>query len=269
MLSVRFSCALFAIALASAAILSLTYGDFVPIGQSVATSIPWRQAWVCGSALLVFATGAGLCFSRTALPSALTISGYQAVWTLICALPILSAPRSVAAWYGFCEPLTLLVGAWMLYAMLRGQSQVSQRPAPSHRALRALQAVFGLTCIFYGCSHFVYADYTAGMVPAWLPARLGLTYFTGLAHIAAGAALVIGILPRLAATLEAIMMSLFGLLVWVPSLFMQPRPAWAMPPQNQYSELVVNLALAASACVVATSLKSRTWGFASHSIATL
>jgi hypothetical protein len=26
---------------------------------------------------------------------------------------------------------------------------------------------------------------------------------------------------------------------------MQPRPAWATPPQNQWSELVVNLLLAA------------------------
>jgi uncharacterized membrane protein len=265
MVGVRFSCGLFAIALASAAILSLGYGDFVPIGQSVATSIPWRKAWVCGSALLLLATGAGLCISRTALPSALTISGYQTVWTLTCALPIVSAPLSVGAWYGFCEPLTSLAGAWILYTMLSRPSQGSQLPAPHHRTLRVLQAVFGLTCVVYGWSHFVYADYTAGMVPAWLPARLAVAYFTGLAHIAAGAALVVGILPRLAATLEALMMSLFGLLVWVPSFFMQPRPAWALPPQNQWSELVVNLALAASAWVVATSLKSRPWGFAARS----
>jgi uncharacterized membrane protein len=117
--------------------------------------------------------------------------------------------------------------------------------------------VFGLTCIFYGWSHFVYADYTAGMVPAWLPVHRGLAYFTGLAHIAAGVAIVVGILPRLAATLEALMMSLFGLLVWVPSFFMQPMPAWALPPQNQWSELIVNLALAASAWVVAASLHSK------------
>jgi uncharacterized membrane protein len=269
MLGVRFSCLLFAIALASTAILSLGYGDFVPIGQSIATSIPWRKAWVCGSALLLFAAGAGLCFSRTALPSALTIGGYQTAWTVICALPILSAPLSVGAWYGFCEPLTSLAGAWILYAMLRWPAQGWQRPAPHHRARRVLQAVFGLTCIFYGWSHFLYADYTAGMVPAWLPARLGVAYFTGLAHIAAGAALVVGMVPRLAATLEALMMSLFGLLVWVPSFFMQPRPAWALLPQNQWSELVVNLALAASAWVVATSLKNRPWGVALPSITSL
>ena len=138
-------------------------------------------------------------------------------------------------------------------------------PMAGERAVRAAQVLFGLTCVFYGWSHFTYADYTAGMVPAWLPGRLGFAYFTGLAHVAAGLGIVFGILPRLAATLEAIMMSLFGLLVWVPSFFAQPRPDWATPPQNQWSELVVTLVLAASAWVVATSLKDRSWSFAASS----
>ena len=135
-------------------------------------------------------------------------------------------------------------------------------PIAGERAVRAAQVLFGLTCVFYGWSHFAYADYTASMVPAWLPGRLGFAYFTGLGHIAAGIGIVVGILPRLAATLEAIMMSLFGLLVWVPSLLAQPRPEWAGPPQNQWSELVVNLLLAASAWIVAASLRNRPWGFA-------
>jgi hypothetical protein len=57
---------------------------------------------------------------------------------------------------------------------------------------------------------------------------------------------------------------LFGLLVWVPSFLAQPRPQWATPPQNQWSELVVTLMLAASAWVVAASLRNRPWGFASR-----
>ena len=129
--------------------------------------------------------------------------------------------------------------------------------------MRVAQVFFGLTCVFYGWSHFAYADYTAGMVPAWLPGRLGVAYITGFFHIAAGIGIIVGILPRLAATLEAIMMSLFGLLVWLPSFWAQPRPKWAMPAQNQWSEVVVNLVLAAAAFVVADSLRNRPWGFAS------
>jgi uncharacterized membrane protein YphA (DoxX/SURF4 family) len=255
---------LFAIALASVAILSLSYGDFVPIGQSFLAGIPWRQTWVYGSALLILAASAGLCSSRTALSSASTIFAYQSVWAVICALPLVSKPLDVGAWYGFCEALAPLVGAWILYATLQWQSGGSRLPIGSEGAVRTAQVVFGLTCVFYGWSHFAYADYTASMVPDWLPVRLAIAYLTGLAHVAAGIGIVVGILPRLAATLEAIMMSMFGLLVWVPSFFAQPRPDWATPPQNQWSELVVNLVLAAAAWVVASSLKNRPWGLRSR-----
>ncbi|HTC52606.1 MAG TPA: hypothetical protein VK700_11785 [Steroidobacteraceae bacterium] len=236
--------ALFAIASASIAILTLSYGDFVPMGQGFPTWIHGREIWVYGSAILILATSAGLCLPRTAMPSLLTFGAYQALWTLLCVLPIFSMPRNIGSWYGFCEALTPLLSAWILYG----------------RGVRVAQALFGLTCVFYGWSHFIYADYTAGMVPGWLPDRLGLAYFTGIAHIAAGIAMIVGILPRLAAALEAIMMSLFGLLVWVPSFFTQPRPAWATPTQNQWSELVVNLTLATCAWLLAICLKGKPWG---------
>ena len=250
---------LFAIALASVAILSLSYGNFVPIGQAFPAWIPGRQVWVYGSALLLLVSSIGLCFSRTAVASALTVTVYQALWAVVCAVPIFSKPLNVGAWYGFCEAVAPLVGAWILYAMLRWQSRRSHTGLASDGAVRVAQALFGLTCVFYGWSHFAYADYTAGMVPAWLPTRLGFAYVTGIGHVAAGIGLIIGVLPRLAATLEAIMMSLFGLLVWVPSFFAQPKPDWATPPQNEWSELVVSLMLAAAAWMVASSLRYRPW----------
>ena len=252
---------LFAIASASLAILSLTYA-FAPGGQSLPAWIPWREIWAYGSALIVLAASAGLCFSRTALPSVLVIGAYHAVWAVASVPQVLSKPLSVDAWYPFCEALTSLVGAWVLYAMLRRQLRGSEMPIAGEGAVRPAQVLFGLTCVFYGWSHFVYADYTASMVPTWLPSRLALAYFTGLGHVAAGVAIIVGILPRLAATLEAIMMSLFGLLVWVPSFFAQPRPEWATPPQKQWSELVATLVLAASAWIVAISLRSHSWAFA-------
>jgi uncharacterized membrane protein len=254
---VRFSRGSFAIASAGLAVLSLAYGDFAPGGQTLPASVPWRGMWIHGFAILVLAASVGLCFSRTALMSVLTVGAYQLVWVLTAMPVILSGPFSIGAWYPFCEAVTALVGAWILYTMLRWPSGDSQAPIAAHRAVRAAQVLFGLNCIFYGVSHFAYADYTASMVPTWLPGRLGLAYLTGLAHFAAGIGIVVGILAPLAATLEAVMMSLFGLLVWVPTFFAQSPPKWAMPPQNRWSEVVVTLVLAASAWIVATSLGNR------------
>jgi uncharacterized membrane protein len=256
---------LFAIAAAGLAVLSFVYRDFAPVWQPLPAWIPWRETWVYGSGLLMLAASAGLCFSRAALPSALTIGTYLAAWAVTRAAQVVFKPLSVASWYGFCEALAPLLGAWILYAMLRRQSRVSQMPLiASERAVRTAQVLFGLACVVYGLAHFAYADFTASMVPIWLPGRLGFAYLTGLGHLAAGIGIIVWILPRLAATLEAIMMSSFGLLVWVPSLFAHPPPEWATPPQNQWSELFVTLLLAASAWIVSTSLRSRLWGFASR-----
>jgi uncharacterized membrane protein YphA (DoxX/SURF4 family) len=256
----------FAIASASLAIWSLVYGEFTWGGESLLTWIPWRGTWTHGSALVILAASAGLCFPRTALPSVLTIGAYQAAGAAISVPQILSNPLSIGAWYPFCEALTALVGAWVLYAMVRPQPQGLETPIADGAAVRIARVLFALTCVFYGWSHFVYADYTASLVPTSLPGRLGFAYFTGLGHVAAGLAIIVGILPRLAATLEAIMMSLFGLLVWAPSFFAQPRPTWATPPEHQWSELLLTLLLAASAWLVAISFQDRSWGFASRSL---
>jgi uncharacterized membrane protein YphA (DoxX/SURF4 family) len=130
------------------------------------------------------------------------------------------------------------------------------------RALHLARVLFGAACGAYGAAHFAYATFTASMVPAWLPGRTELAYLTGAGHAAAGFGLLVGVLPRLAATLEAIMMSLFGVLVWLPSFFAQPAPRWAPSTQIQWSESFLTLLLAASAWIVAASLRSTPWGFA-------
>ena len=260
---VGFARPLYAIAIAGLAILSLVYHDFAPTWQPLPAWVPWRESWGYASGLLLFAAGVSLCLPRMAVPSLLTIGAYLAVCALLAAGPVPSQPLSIGSWYGFCEASSALTGAWILYAMLRrsaGGSAVAH--FASEGGVRAAQILFGLTCVFYGVSHFAYAGYTAGMVPGWLPARTGFAYFTGLGHLAAGIGIAAGILPRLAATLEAIMMSSFGLLVWVPSLWANPTPAWAIPPRTQWSEIVVTTLLAASAWIVAASLRRRRWGFA-------
>lgn len=252
MRSVRLSQFLFAIAAASLAVWSLAYRHFA--WQSVPGWFPWPGAWIWASALLLLAASIGLCFARTALVSALVIGAYLAIVAVLSVPGIFAEPLGVGAWYPFCEALTSLVGAWLLCILFQRESRASATPITGEGAVYAAQILFGLTCVFYGLSHFAYADYTASMVPTWLPAHLPFAYLTGAGHIAAGVGIIVGVLPGLAATLEAAMMSLFGLLVWVPSFFADPRPKWAAVPENQWSELVVNLLLAAAAWIVAVSI---------------
>ena len=258
-----FGHALFGIAVAGLAILSLVYGNFAPILEPFPASLPWREVWAYGSAAILLAASVGLFFARTALVSAIIIGLYASFWAVVRAHAILLKPLIIGTWYGFGEALGPLIGAWILYALLRRQYDApAMTVMTGDRALHVARVLFGAACVLYGAAHFGYATFTATMVPAWLPGRTGLAYLTGVGHAAAGVGLLVGILPRLAATLEAIMMSLFGVLVWLPSFFAQPSPEWAPSRQIQWSETFLTFLLAASAWIVAASLRGKPWSFA-------
>ena len=255
--------ALFGISVAGLAILSLVYGNFAPIMEPFPASLPWREVWAYGSGAILLAASVGLFFARTALVSAIIIGAYESVWVAARVSPVLLKPLNVGSWYGFGEALGPLVGTWILYALIRRQHGASAVTVMTgDRALHVARILFGAACVEYGAAHFAYASYTAAMVPAWLPDRMGLVYLTGAGHAAAGLGLLFGVLPRLAATLEAIMMSLFGVLVWLPSFFAQPRPEWASSTQVRWSETFLTFLLAAAAWIVAASLRGNRWGFA-------
>jgi uncharacterized membrane protein len=212
---------------------------------------------------ILLAAGVGLFFARTALASAMIIGAYDFVWTLARARPVLLKPLSIGSWYGFGEALGPLLGAWILYAVLRRKYDApAVTVMTGDRMLHVARVLFGAACVAYGAAHFAYASYTAKMVPGWLPGRMELVYLTGACHAAAGLGLLAGVLPRLSATLEAVMLCLFGVLVWLPSFFARPVPEWASPMQVQWSETFLTFLLAGSAWIVAASLRGRPWGFA-------
>ena len=76
--------------------------------------------------------------------------------------------------------------------------------------------------------------------------------------MAAGAAIVFGVLPRLAATLEAVMESGFTLIVWVSAVV-------AVPTDRQHwVDLFISTALTGAAWAVAESYRGKSWTRARH-----
>jgi uncharacterized membrane protein YphA (DoxX/SURF4 family) len=107
-----------------------------------------------------------------------------------------------------------------------------------------------LCALEFALCHFVYVDVTASMVPGWLPARAGWAYATGVAHAAAGVALITGLRVRLAATLEAAMCAAFVLLVHLP------RVAAAPADHGEWTSLVTAFAIAAAALAVGGRIRA-------------
>ena len=70
--------------------------------------------------------------------------------------------------------------------------------------------------------HFTGAASLAAMVPKWLPARLFIAYFVGVAHLAAALSFVARRYVRLSAICLAVMFALFVLLMDLPAALAQP-----------------------------------------------
>jgi uncharacterized membrane protein len=251
MRKIGFGDAMFTASVAGLAVLSLVYGNFAPLLDP----FPWPKVFTVALGLVLLAASVGLLFGRTFAASAIAMAVYATAWALARMAPIFQAPQSIGSWYGFCEGVSMLAGVWTLYALHCRRDHAGMVPPLSGDiALRVARGLFGGACLVYGIAHFAYAAYSLPFVPTWLPARVPLVYLTGIFHAAAGAGLMLGILSRLAARLEATMIIIFGILVWLPSHFAHPTPTWAGTPQNQWSETFVNFLLAGVAWLIAESL---------------
>jgi len=228
--------------------IGLAAHDFVLSQQPVPETIPWREPLACLSGALLLLTGVGLLIPRAARVSALVLTTFLLLWVVALQIPrAVAHPAVEAYWLGVGEDLTLVTGGWIIYCGITGRDDASVRIA---------RAVFGLALLPIGLSHFFYLKDAAELIPPWIPLRVPLTCFTGAAHIAAGAAIVCGIVPRLAATLEAVMQSLFTLIVWVTAVINVPSN------RENWVNLFISTALSAAAWAVAESYRREPWGIA-------
>jgi len=238
---------IFAASMISLGVLGLRVGDFALQSQPVAAWVPGRTALAYLAAIVMLVGGFALLVQRTALPAARVLLVYLAGWVLLRVPALITMPREEVFWLGFGEILVMFAGGWTLYARLAGGRE---------RQIRVARYLFGAALIPIGLSHFVYLRATMGFIPAWVPYHEYVAYFTGAAHIAAGVGVLLSVVPKLAATMEAIMLTLFSLLVWIPMLMADPgkRAIW--------TSMLISFAVSAGAWEVAmgTEVPARSVG---------
>lgn len=234
---------LFALSFAAIGAISLAARDFLLNQQPVPPHIPWRETLACISAVLMLVPGIGMLFPATAKRSTLILTGFVALWVLALQIPrVLAQPLVEASWLGLGEDSTLVAGGWLIYCAIAGREDGS---------VRAARILFGLALVPIGLSHFLYLKFAASLIPAWMPLRAPLTCLGGAGHIAAGLAIAFGVVPRLAATLEATMESLFTLICWLSAVVSAPTN------REDWVNLLISTALSAAAWALAASYGRR------------
>ncbi len=245
---------LFAMSLALMGALGILFHDFTPMSQMVPKAIAGHDAITIVAGAILLAGGIALSVPRTARLAALALTALLLLFELWLRVPpVVVHPGIEGNWYGVSETLTLIAGGWTIFSSLPARAGEALARFGS---IRIGQILFGLALPAIGLSHFFYLELTAPIIPSWLPFHVPLAYFTGAAHFAAGIGILLGVLPRLAATLEAVMVSLFTPLVWVPVVI-------AMPDRySNWTEITVSTAITGAAWAVAASFRDRPWSFA-------
>jgi uncharacterized membrane protein len=229
------------------ALVSLAWGDFDP-GQPVPKGFPDRTALAYAVAAFMAVAGAAVMWRRTASWGAAALTAYYALIVVILmnGRVVLANYAEYGAYSGTAEQLAIAAGGLTVYA-----ATANIDAALAARLTRLGQLAFGVCALLFGGAHFFYMNLTAPLVPKFLPLGQEFwAYATGLAHIAAGLAILSGVQARLAAILLTVMFASFTPLVHVPMLLADPSS------RENWSENALNLALTGVAWVVADSLIS-------------
>ncbi|MEP7041980.1 MAG: hypothetical protein ABI843_02890 [Dokdonella sp.] len=247
---------LFAATMIGLGVLGLIYGDFALVWQRIPIeSLPGREYFAYACAVIELLAGIGLLLQRTTVLATRVLFAFLLLWVVLLKLPVvLRGPQIEATWLGFGEIAVMLAGGWTLFAVDAGSGERRHlKFAVGANGIRCARWLFVASLPMIGLSHFVYAAETAAYVPHWMPFPLGWAYLTGAGSLASCLGLLFSVWPRLAATLEAVMLGVITVLVWGPGLLVIP------PDRTHWTGFLISSAIACGAGIVADSYRATRW----------
>lgn len=247
----RIARVLFGTGMIGVGLLVLVYGyDVLLFEPAPPAWAGWLQPLGYASGLLLFGTGTGLLFERSAQLSTRVLLPFLLFWTLTRVPVVVSEPLTEISWFAVGEIGVLAAGALVLFTWLATSGTESRLQLVTTRyGVTVARILVGYSLVTFGLSHFFeFAARTVSLVPVWLPYRTAWADLTGAAQVAAGLGVFFSIQPRWAAAAEAAMLSLFTVLVWVPAVVAEPGLS------SNWVEFLFTWALAAACWVVAEGM---------------
>lgn len=235
---------LFAAAMIALGITGLVNGDFALVWQHVPAQVPGRTilAYVCAAIEVAF--GIGLLWPRTLAWTCRLLFPYMVLWLVLLEVPgVIHAPLDAGAWGSVGEIAIITAGAWYLFATHAG-----------HAGVRASRWLLIVALPMIGVEVIVDAIQAGDKImQPWLqvwPHPMAWACFTGVCSIATALALLFGVWPRLAATLEAFMLGLIAVAYWAPVLH---------TGRTATTAFIISFLIAAGVWVVADGYRGARW----------
>jgi uncharacterized membrane protein len=134
--------------------------------------------------------------------------------------------RNIGTWTNALKELALSGGAFAVARSFpRRITSVEREPAFTRflEKIAPLGSIFfSITMTIFGIDHFLYAEWVAKLVPAWMPFPIFWTYFAGVALAGSGIAIILKIRVTTVATLLGIMIFLWLILLHIPRAIADP-----------------------------------------------
>ena len=158
------------------------FHDFAMQWQPVPADFPLRMQFAIVTGLLLILGGGETLSGKWAHGGAALLAAIYGLWVLILHAPlIVTKPTDLGTWNGVAEIVLMIAGAVALYAGMRGKRG---------RLATAVCLVTGFCALVFGATHFKYVEFTATMVPTWIPPnQIFWAYATGIVHVATGLSL--------------------------------------------------------------------------------
>ncbi len=186
--------------------------------------------------------GAAIQFRRTAKTGAVVLFAVYLLFALRCVPQIFAQPQIYNSWGNFFEQFSLVTGAVIVYARLSS-------PWPRETLNRIGRILVGICTVSFTLEQAFYLGPTATFVPKWLPpTQMFWAITTTVLFALAALALLTNRRALLATRLLTMMLVIFGLLVWIPSLLSDPHS------HTNWSETVLTFAIAGTAWILADLL---------------
>ena len=235
----------FGIAAFAFGVIGLVYRDFASVWQPVPPELPHHTAFAVIAAILFLLAGAAIQWPSAARPAVAALGILYFLFSLLWLRRVIGFPGMIGTWSGYGEQVSLITAALVLWVDLS-----PQKPAGAAIIVRICRFFFGLCFIALGLAHFGALEFTASMVPAWIPpSQRFWAAATGVFHLMAGTSIIIGVLDQLAARLLTAMIVGFGILVWAPQLFKDAHN------HMNWCGNAMNLAIAGAAWIMADSIR--------------